>query len=1038
MAKPAEERILGLDIGANSIGWALVAYENGNPCRIVRAGVRCFEAGVTGDVESGRDESRARKRREARLQRRQTARRARRIAKVARLLMRAGLLPPAPVETSEQRLNFFTELDRSISSRYLGNLPDNTLERGRLAHVIPYTLRARALDERLEPHELGRALYHLAHRRGFLSNRRASVTKEEKPGEIAKGISKLQSDIQRAGCRTLGEYFAGLDPEKERIRARWTSRKMYQDEFEAIWERQSQFYPSILTEELRKQLEQAIFYQRPLKSQKGRIGECEFERGCRRAPKASLEFQRFCMLQNVNNLELISTEDGQVRSLTHEERQKLVAELETKKEITFDRARKVLGLSKGSHTFKLEQGGEKKLMGNKTAAALAKVFGARWGKLSEADRQAVFEDVWSIRKDEALKARAIRVWGLDEQAAEKLLRVQLEEGYCSLSRKALRKILPELEKGRRYGEIVHELYGERKRPVVEYLPPVDNSDITVLNPAVHRALTELRKVVNAVIREHGKPDKIRIELARDLRQPRKERKRRSADMRRNERAREDAKTRILQETGDPQPSATDIMKVQLADECNWECPYTGRHISMSKLVGANPQFDIDHIIPYPRSLDNSFANKTICYIPENRNVKGKRTPFEAYAGTDRWEDIIARVKAFKGRLAGEKLRRFQLEDLSEFEDFPARLLNDTRYVSTLAANYLSLLYGGLWDADGVRRIQATKGGITAELRNAWKLNGILGDGPGKSREDHRHHAIDAAVIALTDSGMVKRLSKQAERSLETGKRRWWNYIEPPWDGFLDDVRNAIEEMVVSHRVSRKVTGPLHEETYYSYREGVPYVHVRKPLEALSKGEVEDIVDDTVRECVRKELGDRKPEVAFKLRENHPSLRAGDGRAIPIHRVRIRKKASVQTIGEGVRRRHVLTGGNHHVEIVEVRDRAGKPRWKGYVVTTYEAMRRLRAREPVVKRDHGDDEKFLFSLTQGDIIKIGSGDAPDQYFRITTFWEEQGITRLQVKGISDARPAKDERGRSYTVSKLGRLACTKVAVTPLGEVRRAND
>jgi len=1039
MKNDAEQHILGLDIGATSIGWALVALQDGAPQRIVRAGVRCFQAGVEGDVESGRDESRARKRREARLARRQTERRTRRMGKVARRLQQAGLLPDGPIDAGEQRLKFFTELDRAIASRYLSAVPEGSPERRRLAHVIPYKVRAAALDERLEPHEIGRALYNLAHRRGFLSNRRAPLKTDEKPGVVKENITKLGEEMRKAGARTLGEYFAGLDPEKERIRARWTSRKMYLEEFERIWEKQSEFHPSVLTDEFKNELHRAIFYQRPLKSQKGRIGECQFERGHRRAPMASLEFQRFRMLQKVNDLLAVSKTDGVVRALTSDERDKLIAELDTKDKVTFGRVRTLLGLR--GWTFNLESGGEKSLIGNKTAAALANFFGARWSAFSDADRERIIGDVRSIQKEETLKRRGMEVWALDEGAAEALSNVRLEDGYCGLSRKALRKILPSLEGGQSYSKVVKDVYGERERPVLEYLPSVNQSGIVVLNPAVRRALTELRKVVNAIIREHGKPDKIRIELARDLRQPRKERKQRSDRMRSNEAARNEARRRILQETGDSSPSRTDILKVQLADECNWECPYTGRQINWATLLGAEPQFDIEHIIPYHRCLDDSFVNKTLCEVAENRNVKKNRTPFEAYAGTEHWEEIVQRVTEFQGRLGSEKLARFCLEDLTEFEDFSSRLLNDTRYTSTLAADYLACLYGGLWDARAIRRIHATKGGITAQLRNAWKLNGILGDGPGKSRDDHRHHAVDAIVVALTDANMVKRLSGAAQRSFAKGERRWWNYVDEPWEGFLGHATGAIDGIVVSHRVSRKVTGPIHEETYYAHKEGSAYVHVRKALKDLSKKEIEDIVDDRVRECVRDKLAGGDPRKAFKLPENEPVMLARDGRQIPIHRVRIRKKASVETVGKGVRQRHVLTGSNHQVEIVETTDAKGSVRWKGYVVTTYEAMRRLKNGEPIVRRHHGAREKFLFSLALKDAVRMEGKDGDYIIWRVSTISEfTNGTVQLCFVPNADARPVTKipREGRTRTPDKMREARCEKIAVTPLGEVRRAND
>jgi len=1038
MEQRSESIVLGLDLGSNSIGWALVAFEADTPQRIVRTGVRCFEAGVEGDIESGRDESRARKRREARLQRRQIWRRARRTAHVARLLQRAGLLPTGKIDTEEERLEFFTQLDRTISSRILSALPKGA-NRRRMAHVIPYHLRARALDERLDPHELGRALYHLAHRRGFLSNRRAPVKVDEEPGKVSAEIGELEERMEQAGARTLGEYLAGLDPEQERIRSRWTARRMYEEEFERIWESQSRFHSSLLTDQLKTELHQAIFYQRPLKSQKGLIGECELERGYRRAPKSSVEFQRFRFLQKVNDLEVISKQDGLVRPLEAEERETLISKLEEAEKMKFTEIRKLLGL-RGT-VFNFEHGGEKKLLGNGTVAAMIDVFGERWHDFSTADKERILEDVCSIQKDEVLKRRGMEVWGLDEDAAEKFSHTSLEEGYCNLSRRALRKILPELEKGRRYSEIVKELYGEPERPVLDWLPAVDKTDLALRNPAVHRALTELRKVVNSIIREHGKPDKIRIELARDLKQPRKERKYRSAQMRKNETARNEAKARILEETGLGQPSRTDILKVQLAEECNWQCPYTGRQINMGQLVGPEPQFDIEHIIPYHRCLDDSFVNKTLCYHEENRDVKKNQTPFEAYAETDRWDDILQRVRAFKGRMQHEKLRRFQLESLEEFEDFSERQLNDTRYVSTLAADYLALLYGGLWDKDRVRRIQASKGGITAQLRNAWGLNRILSDGPGKSRDDHRHHAVDALAIALAGPGTVKSLSEAAARCIEHGQRRWWNHVEPPWEGFLDDVRAAVDQIVVSHRVSRKVNGPLHEETYYGHKEGSEYVHVRKAVASLSKNDVGDIVDDMVRACVSRKLGGGDPKEVFKKSENHPFMIARDGRKIPIHRVRLRKRGSVNTIASGVRRRHVMTGSNHHVEIVEVTDIQGNRKWKGYVVSTYEAMRRLKAREPIVKRQHSGDERFLFSLAINECVRMRDDEGQAELYRTAGVSEYgTGQVVMDLTAVNDARQISKipRKGRTKTPDTLRKLQCEKVMISPFGEVRWAND
>src|SRR5208337_2357635 len=149
-----------------------------------------------------------------------------------------------------------------------------------------------------------------------------------------------------------------------------------------------------------------------------------------------------------------------------------------------------------------------------------------------------------------------------------------------------------------------------------------------------------------------------------------------------------------------------------------------------------------------------------------------------------------------------------------------------------------LLYGGLADAEHEQRVQATSGQTTAYFRNLWKLNSVLNDGPSrdggrvaKSRGDHRHHAVDAAVIGLTDAGMVKRLSDAAQCAPLAGRKRF-AALEGPWPNFVDSVRQEIDKIVVSHRVAKKVSGALHKETVYSSPKPDGGVRVRKPLAAL--------------------------------------------------------------------------------------------------------------------------------------------------------------------------------------------------------------
>jgi len=466
--------ILGLDLGSNSLGWAALRLEGATPAGILASGVRIFPAGVA-QLESGRDESHAKKRREARLQRRQTDRRRRRIQKVYNILASYGLLPRAA--TPAERTTAINQLDQQISK-----------EIGCYSHA-PYLLRAKGLDERLELHQIGRALLHLAQRRGVSSNRKTTPRDEsENKGAVKENITQLENEVRSAGCRTLGEFFAHLNPEKTRIRNRYTSRKMYLEEFELFWESQRNFYPEILTEQRKKELFDAIFHQRPLRDQSKLIGSCELEPEEKRAPLWHPYVQRLRMLQEVNNLRLIDT-NGAERTLTSEERAKVLAELKEKEKLSITCLKKLLGLAVETE-INFERGGKKDLLGDRTNVALRKVFGKRWDNMTENERLSVVETLASDLVDEALAAHAREHFGLDPEAAERYASVQLEFGkYCAFSLKAIRKLMPLLEAGMDVTSARIKAYPESFRTqILNSLPPVTAQLKEIRNPAVVRAL----------------------------------------------------------------------------------------------------------------------------------------------------------------------------------------------------------------------------------------------------------------------------------------------------------------------------------------------------------------------------------------------------------------------------------------------------------------------------------------------------------------------------------------------------------------------
>jgi len=1053
--------VLGIDLGSNSLGWAIIGLIDGELAQLIRAGVRIFEAGMDGDLESGQEESRNKARRDARLHRRQLWRRARRLVKVARLLQRFGLLPAGNLHPPDARQDYFNRLDAEILASPWFSAKEQSGAFPEPRQTLPYILRASALNEPLEPYFLGRAFYHLAQRRGFLSNRLRPAKKNDDEGVVKQGIHDLRTRMQAADARALGEYFARMSPalrpfeEHIRGRDRWTARDMYKEEFEKIWEAQAPHHPNLLTPERKKALHNAIFYQRPLWFDENTIGGCELEPGCRRAPAYLLLSQRFRLLQTVNNIRVIPPGETE-RPLTPEDRQKLIDELELKGDLTYAKIRKLLGLTK-DYTLNLERAKNESIKGNRTNADFYAVFGERWLRMTPEERDQVVEYVHAFQKPDKLRESAQKRWGLSEEAAEKLSEITLETDYMNLSRQAMAKLLPLLESGITFAEARRQLYPEKFEAVqpAALLPMVKEALPEVRNPAVMRSLTELRKLVNAIIRRYGKPREMRIELARELRKSKKQRDTLTKKNRENEAARKQAAKRIEEITGDANPSRDDIRRVLLLDECGCHCVYCGEPISGTNFLGKESQIDIDHIIPFSRSLDDSFTNLVLCHSHCNR-LKGNQTPYEAFAGDpERYERILDRVRKFSGdrRTAAEKLRRFKLndEELSRFlEDFRNRQLNDTAYAARLAASYLGLLYGGMADAEGNRRVYATSGQATSYLRSLWKLNSILGDGAtsnggrrAKERTDHRHHAVDAVVIGLTDAGMMKRLSDAAQRAPLEGRRRFAG-LEAPWLNFVDAVRQQIEQIVVSHRVSKKVSGALHEETIYSPPFPDQKVRVRKWLKDLTKSEVEDIADPVVKKLVLEKLGDGDPKKVFASEANLPCFETRDGRRIPIRRTRVVKATPVFTLGEGRTARHVTSESNHHIEIYAAVDEHGnESRWDGEVVSLYEAYQRKKEGKPIVQRDHGPLVKFKFSLAPGEVIECDGEQGQRRLLVVRSVTQlSAGQIVIGLAPVNDARKKSDmQKSRDWVwkvPNTLRECHARKVSVSPVGEVAEAHD
>lgn len=1066
---------LGLDLGIASIGWALVRLgKDGRPAGVERMGSHIFESGTEGNADQGRDASRAGPRRMARAQRKLFRRRSLRKRVLLKHLQRAGLIPGGPEDlaTSERIYALLKALDKDLRAAWE---PAGCTDH-RARQLLPYRLRAAACARPLAAHEVGRALYHLAQRRGYLSNRRdeaarvehdtdaatkaeaavarakaegeasAEEKQREDPSVVRRAIVDLDRRLEAGGFATLGAFLASLDPARadgtgERIRNRWTAREMFQKEFKAIWETQAPHHPG-MTADVRSAIERAIFYQRPLRSAKHLIGECELVPGAKRAPVACRVAQRFRLLAAVNNLKVRLPDDTE-RRLTAEERARLIHRLQTEGDVAFSKLRTKDWFGRGM-TFNLEEGGEKRLVGNRTEAKLRRIFGdARWSALSEADKEAVVEDLLSFEKPEALKRRGVKRWGLPAETAGEFGQLLLEAGYAAHSRAALAKLVARMEEGIEYATAKKEEFPASfiAGKTHDLLPPVEEAVGNLRNPAVVRALTEARKLINAIVRRYGKPASIRVELARELKKARKLRERLAKENRQRQGERERIAERVIREAGVARPSRDDIERVLLAEECGWMCPYTGRSFALADVVGHHPRMDTEHIWPLSKSLDNGFGNKTLCWHEENRARKRNRTPFEAYHGTPQWDAIVERVKRFRGDSARGKLRRFLAPEMDE--GFAERQLTETRYMATRCAEYVGLLYGGYVDAGGTRRVFTPSGGLTFHLRREWMLDAILsgkGETPEamKNRGDHRHHAIDALVIALTDQGAVQRLQKAAEEASAEG-RRLFARVEEPWPEFVESVRKHVEAINVSCRQRRRVRGKLHADSLYSKPHGKDGERrIRKPVESLTPAMVEMIVDPHVKAAVKSKLaalGKTACKDAFKDRASHPTITGRDGVARPIHRVRIAVSETARAIasgpgGGGPRERFVgsTDGSNYQTEVWKVAGPKGKARGELVVIPRIEARGRKRPPD-------GNGRSFHFALAIGDYLLMPRPGG-EKLYRVTATSEDC----IVLVEHTDGRP-RDERIRTKDYIRergTALLKARKVRVDYFGEVRRVGE
>lgn len=879
-------KILGFDIGISSIGWALV--ENGS---LKDCGVRIFTK-----AEHPKDgSSLALPRREARGSRRRLARRKGRIYALKSLISKEF----------ELKLEDYLADDGTLPKAFSGKL------------LSPYQLRYEALHRKLEKEEFARVILHIAKHRGYGNKHAKNDDSDNESGQIKKAISQNVKAMQDKGYESAGVFlykefyqkvrdFSEIKPAEKNTQktqefinvrnkkenyARCLDQKALQDELNLIFDKQREFnftlsdktYKVIDEKGEVKELDfkeailEIAFFQRPLKSFESKVGNCTFFSDERRAPKHSLSAMEFVALGKINNLlASLSKISGEVYS--KEKVNELLSIVMDKGEISYKKLRQILILDEKIRfpkdvklDYTKDDAEKAKFIEFGKLKAFKKAFGGSFEGFSRKMLDEIATLITLNKSKDELKNKLQKYENLNENQREDLSNLNFDK-FINLSFKALNRILPFMRADAeneclRYDEAVQKAglkEAAKRTSKGDFLPPLNEYEPYLANPVVARALSEYRKVLNALLKKYGKVHKIHLEFTREAGISSKKRNEITNKQNKQFKANEEAKKRC-EELG-LEKTAINILKCKLWQQQSEICVYSGTKIRPEDLQNPNA-LQIDHIYPYSRSFDDSQNNKVLVFTRENQE-KGNQTPFEAWGGTEKWTKIQALVKIMdkskkkdekiqqdeenskKPKLDPSKAIRILNENFTEKEaGFIPRNIVDTSYIAKLTAAYtddnitfLPLVENedtslGRGILGSKRHITVVSGNLTATMRHHWGLENILSQSGEKDRSNHLHHALDAIIIAYANDSLVKAfsdfkktkeqnkaklLAKEMQESEYKTSRRFFapaNFENN--EAFRKEVERKIlgddenSGIFVSKPPRKRARGALHKESYGS-------------------------------------------------------------------------------------------------------------------------------------------------------------------------------------------------------------------------------
>ena len=761
--------------------------------------------------------------------------------------------------------------------------------------------------------------------------------------------------------QTVGEYLyqqLKANPHTK-LKKQVFYRQDYLDEFEKIWETQTQYH-SELTKELKEQVRDVvIFYQRKLKSQKGLISICEFENreieiiengktkkktvGLKVAPKSSPLFQEFKIWQVLNNLQFQNLETKEIFPIDLDFKQSIFDEVNVKGRLSAKEVLDIVGYSgkewktnfkdiEGNNTnenlytaflkiianegkefpkeFKLTIEDDIKVSKIHSSASKIKEFvkenfsslGINTSILDfnpefdgkDFEKQNSYQ-LWhllysyegddSASGNEKLYELLEKKFSFKKEHSKILAEIGFSPDYGSLSSKAMRKICTYIKEHKYsdacnlagYNHSKNSLTKEQlaNRILKEKLEILPKNSLR--NPVVEKILNQMINVVNEVSKEYGRPDEIRIELARELKKNAEERANMTSEIGKATLLHQKYAEILQKEYGIKVPSRNDIIRYKLYLELannGFKDLYTGQKIEKENIF--TDKYDIDHIIPQSRFFDDSFSNKVL--VPRGANLKkGNATAFDylEMEGKDQLEKFLNTIKDLfdKSLISKAKFEKLQKKGSEIGDGFIQRDLRDTQYIAKKAKEILFEI---------TNSVVSTSGRITDKLREDWNLVNTMKElnldkyrklgltetvinSKGEEKEritdwskrnDHRHHAMDALTVAFTTHNHIQYLNhlnarkdekhnqhiiisnienlitKVYEKKNGSTKRK---FVEPIHN-FRIEAKKHLDEILISHKTKNKVVtkninktkkkggvvskvvltprGQLHKETIY--------------------------------------------------------------------------------------------------------------------------------------------------------------------------------------------------------------------------------